>query len=140
VALDSGEMSYATFNYETAVTAINTIIDSSDTPISKVSKLQELLGDTALPQYLVEFIKANVTDSNIQIMMHKPLSIAGMKDADQAVISRKKGFMGGANFTGHPEVAHHVRVHYNAKGIGRVFYKYVAGVVFLKNVKAAVAS
>jgi len=93
-----------------------------------------------LPQYLIEFIKANVAEPNVQIMIHPSLSIAGMKDADQVAISRKKGFMGGANFTGHPEVAHHIRVHYNAKGIGRVFYKYVAGVVFLKNIKTAVAS
>jgi hypothetical protein len=138
VALDSGEMSYATFDYNASTPAIEAIIESGDTPIAKISKLQGLLGDAALPQYLVEFIKTNVTDSN-QIMIHEPLSIAGTKDADQAAISRKKGFMGGANFTKHTEVAHHIRVHYNAKGVGRVFYKYVAGVVFLKNVKAATA-
>lgn len=140
VALDSGEMSYATFDYGATSAAINAIIESQSNPVSKISKLQQLLGDAALPQYLMEFIKANVTQPNVQIMIHPPLSIAGMKDADQVAISRRKGFMGGANFTGHPEVAHHIRVHYNAKGKGRVFYKYVAGVVFLKNVKTAAAT
>jgi hypothetical protein len=140
VALDSGEMSYASFGYSASAPAINAIIESNSDPISKITDLQKLLGDVALPQYLIEFIKANVADPNVQIMIHQSLSIAGMKDADQVAISRKKGFMGGANFTGHPEVAHHIRVHYNAKGIGRVFYKYVAGVVFLKNIKTAVAS
>jgi hypothetical protein len=139
VALDSGEMSYAAFDYNATATAINTIIESSGIPISKISELQDLLGDAALPHYLIEFIKANVTDANAQIMLHQPLSIANTKDADQVAISRKKGFMGGAAYTDHPEIAHHIRVHYNAKGIGKVFYKYVAGVVFLKNVKAATA-
>jgi hypothetical protein len=140
VALDSGEMSYASFNYNASASAIDAIIDGKGDPCSKISELQQLVGDASLPQYLIEFIKANVTNAEAQIMIHRPLSIAQMKDADQVAISRKKGFMGGANFTGHPEVGHHIRVHYNAKGTGRVFYKYVAGVVFLKNVKTAVAS
>src|SRR5262249_16856349 len=53
VALDSGEMSYAAFDYNASASAINTIIESSDTPIDRIGSLQTLLGDAASPQYLV---------------------------------------------------------------------------------------
>ncbi|PYP90121.1 MAG: DNA helicase [Candidatus Angelobacter sp. Gp1-AA117] len=139
VTLDSGEMSYALFDYDALADSLNKITESNGDQISRISELRKLLGDSALPQYLFDFIAANVTDAKSQIMIHRSLSIAAMKDADQTKISRKKGFMGGANFTGHPEVAHHIRIHHNSRGRGRVFYKYVAGIMFLKNIKEELA-
>jgi hypothetical protein len=46
-----------------------------------------------------------------------------MKDADRAQISRKKGFIGAANFTGHPEMA----IHYKARAREEYFIKLPAG-------------
>lgn len=137
VSLDSGEMSFSLFDYEKEKNKIEAIIAGKDSVLGKISKLHKLLGEEVLPEYLIDFMKTSVGPEELEIMLHSSFSIVGSKkDTDQQNITRKKGFLGGANFTNNPSISHHVRILFNASGKGRVFYKYTAGINFLKNLKA----
>lgn len=135
VSLDSGEMSYGIFNFESVKADVAAILASGDNNLAKLKKLQLVLGEDHFPGFLISYIQEFCPGGDDAIMIHEPFSIAGSGDADQENISRKKGFMGGAAFTGKPNVAHHLRILFNAAGNARLFYKYNGRISFLKNLK-----
>jgi hypothetical protein len=135
VFMDAGEMSYTFFDYDAVATGVENILSSTGTNLSKLEALHAVLGDDAFPPYVLSYIKEFSPAGDSSIMLHASHSIANMHDADQENISRKKGFMGGAAFTKNPQVAHHLRISYNAQNRARLFYKYSGSIKFLRNLK-----
>lgn len=136
VSLDSGEMSFRIFDYGHVETSVAYILAASDdNNITKLQKLQVLLGEDNFPEFLLAYIQEFSPKGDASIMLHESYSIAGSSDADQTNISRKKGFMGGAAFTKNPDVTHHFRILFNSNKQARLFYKYNGKITFLKNLK-----
>ncbi len=135
VSIDAGEMSYGIFDYNGVKTDAEGIVSSEDSNISKLEKLQSLLGEENFPAYVLSYIREFSPQGDNSITLHSSHSIANMHDADQQNISRKRGFMGGANFSKNSPVAHHLRISHNAIGQARLFYKYNGSIKFLKNFK-----
>lgn len=139
VVIDSGEMSFAIFEYDSK--EIAEIIKNASTPIQKIKALSELLGKEKLPPYLITFIESFCPDGHESVVVHEPLSIAGYTDkkgeVDKAAITRKRGFMGNdqLKLKNYPKAIHHLRIIYNQNGRARVFYKYQGSIRFLKTNK-----
>jgi len=138
VGIDSGEMSYGIFDYNSVKEQVEAIIESNDhTNLEKLNKFHEILGDDHFPAYVLSFIQEFMPGDS-SIMIHPSHSIAGSeKGTDQHNISRQKGFMGGKNFTDNKHIPHHLRISFNAEGNARLFYKYSGAIKFLKNLKTA---
>lgn len=136
VSLDSGEMSFRIFDYGNLADQIEEILGSEIcNSLTKLEKLQYLLGNDIFPEFLLSYIKEFHSNNDASIMIHTPFSIAGSSDADKVNIRRKKGFLGGAAFTKNPDVAHHLRILFNGDKKARLFYKYSGKITFLKNLK-----
>lgn len=136
VVLDKGEMSFGIFEYSAALEAIVTKNQSS---VETLNKLRQAIGDAALPPFLIEYIKATSLDGPESLAIHPSSSIAGITDADQASISRKKGFIGKSQLESarFPKAVHHIKIFYNDAGKAKVFYKFKGSLQFVQNLKAA---
>lgn len=134
VSLDSGEMSFEIFDYKPY---IEEVIQGSDSNIQKLNKLASLLGDDAVPSFLLEYIKHFSFDQDDTIAIHASKSIAGMKDANQEKIERARSFMSTTDLqlNIYPNAVHHIKIHYNADNRARLFYKYNGNIKFIKNLK-----
>ncbi len=134
VDLDKGEMGFEMFDYDPS---IEDIIHSKDNSFEKLKRLRSVLGDNKLPQYVVDYI-ISFSPSNYQsIAIHNSKGISGYQDADQVKIERKKSFMGKSDLeeNKYPHAVHHLKIYFNDKRKGRVFYKYAGDIRFLKNLK-----
>jgi hypothetical protein len=73
------------------------------------------------------------------IALHPSSSIATRKDegTNQQKIERSKGFMGASELqkTKFLHAIHHLKIFFNAKQRGRVFYKFEGSLQFIKNLK-----
>lgn len=121
---NAGEMRFAIFTYNNR--EIDDIIKTENAPLSKLEKLQNLIGNDALPEYLINFIK-NYSGNQNEILIHPSSSIAGWRDADKQNIDRAKGFMGKGDIQKdrYPHVKHHIKIYfYETKA--RLCYKYVS--------------
>lgn len=135
VDVDAGEMGFRAFDYDSIAGRADDVLSIDTSNLEKLAQLQRLLGDDHFPPHVLSYIRSFSNGVDGAIMLHKANAIAGMSDADQESITRRKGFMGGAAFTGNPQVMHHLRILYNASGKGRLFYKYTGKVKFLRNLK-----
>jgi hypothetical protein len=129
--MDSGEMSFELFEYNEA--QINDILQGVGTSESKLDSIASVLGEPKLPKYLRDFIENFSRGGTGSLAIHPSRTIANYKDADQARIERKRGFIGSFDLTKFPNAIHHIIVLYNATGRARVFYKYTGNIKFLKN-------
>jgi hypothetical protein len=138
VSLDSGEMSFRIFDYGSKEQQIAAALAGREPNLTKLKKLRAILGEDTFPEYLLSYIQEFNPRGDASIMIHEANSIEGSKEGtDQNNISRKKGFMGGAAFTGNPNIAHHFRILFNQEKKARLFYKYSGKITFLKNLKDA---
>ncbi len=92
----------------------------------------------ALPPYLVQYLKTALREAPGTLAIHTSSSIEGYTtSADQAEISRTKGFVGNPQLESvkFPNAIHHVKIFHNGQGKARVFYKNQGGVQFIQNLK-----
>jgi hypothetical protein len=127
VDVESGEMSFARFNYDAA--AVEKVCSDESLPArERLIALQALVGKDALPEYLATFILSLCPDGDASIAIHDPSGIAGRKDKtiNHEQIRRVRGFIGTPQLErgAYPKAVHHLKVFFNGTGKARVFYKY----------------
>jgi hypothetical protein len=131
VDLDRGEMSFGLFDYTDKV---QKLLTSSKPDKDKLPQLAALLGDKAMPGYLVRYIERTSIGSTSPLHVHAPLDMSGYKDADATMIVRSKGFIGTTQLNKAPtSTVHHIFVIHNGAGKARLIYKFVGTIKFLKN-------
>jgi len=124
VTLDKGEMAFKAFDWDPS---IDTIIKGNPAGVVTLSKLQEVVGSEALPQFLIDYIQTIEPNGPGSLAIHTSFNIDNYKDADKTEITRAKGFIGKSDLEGHrfPIAAHHVKIYRSATtGKARVFYKF----------------
>lgn len=134
VTMDKGEMAFEIFDYnEKAIS--NIVKNAKITSYDKMIELRNLLGDTKLPSYLVDYIKNFSPRGPDSLAIHPSRDMSGYGDADKDKIERTKGFIGQSDLeeAKYPLAVHHLKVFHNGRGQARVFYKYFGGIKFLKN-------
>lgn len=132
VSLDRGEMSFGLFNYDSG---LKELTDAGGDPIEKLKAIQRRVGAKALPDYLIRYVQETSRPGDNSIAIHEPTSMANYEDADKEKIERKKGFFGKSQRTKFPNAIHHFAVFHNGKGRGRLIYKFVGSINFIKNLK-----
>ena len=137
VSLDKGEMSFRLFEYKVNLEAL---VQSARTPIQKLRALQGRIGKEALPDYLICHVERTSPSGVKSVVVHGSTSIAGYKDTDgvnKQKIERARGFFGAPQMQKDkfPDAVHHFKIFYNARGKGRLFYKFDGNIKFLKNLK-----
>jgi late competence protein required for DNA uptake (superfamily II DNA/RNA helicase) len=133
VTLDKGEMSFEKFSF---TSSLDTIIKEGPTSVETLKKLQGKIGEGALPNFLIEFIRAAQVAAPGTLAIHQSSSIEGYgNSADKQAIYRKKGFMGDPQLEAakFPKAVHHLKIFHNGAGKARVFYKVAGGVQFIEN-------
>jgi len=136
VVLDKGEMSFGIFDY---TPDLDSIVMPQQSSAETLAKLRAKIGNKALPQFLIDYIKAASPEGIVSLAIHTASSIAGSKDADQATISRDKGFMGKSQLetAKFPDAVHHVKIFYNKKNKAKLVYKFQGSLQFVQNLKGA---
>ena len=143
VALDSGEMSWDLFEYDPS---IDELIDTvGDIPMAGLQQLMDLVGEDALPGYVLSFVREFSLDPS-SVVIHNTTTLGseyGTSD-ERNRVRRTKGFIATHDLekSRFPAAVHHFKIFKNAEGKGRVFYKYTpeAGSIrFLKNRPKGVA-
>ena len=119
-------MSWQLFDYDEG--SLLSLINEATGPVEKLKALRVLLGDAALPQYLLDFIQGFLPNGNRSIAIHHPYSIENYSagpEMNKELIIRRRGFMGHRelNAINFPEAVHHIRVFHNGQGRARVFYR-----------------
>lgn len=131
VTLDKGEMSFGAYDF---APEIDTTIDAAPTSLGTAEKIQGLLGDEAFPPFLLQYLKARAKTAG-SLAIHPSASIVKMHSADQATISRRRGFIGNTQMqlNKYPNALHHIKIFYNAAGKAKLFYKYRGSIHFTQN-------
>ncbi|CCV09081.1 conserved hypothetical protein [Mesorhizobium metallidurans STM 2683] len=133
VALDKGEMSFGMFDY---AVELDQIVLGDPSSIVTLDALRAKLGNDALPQFLIDYIKAVMAGGGGTLAIHTASTIANYgSTANHAAISRDKGFMGKSQLEPKkfPTAVHHVKIFYNANGRAKLFYKYKGSLQFIQN-------
>ena len=134
VSLDKGEMSFALFSYGPHV---EDVVKGAQSAREKLNGLQDAVGKTALPDYLLRYVDRTSTIPHA-VAVHESSSIDGYTDADgldKEKIERTKGFFGKSQRDTFPNAIHHFKIFYNAKGNARLIYRFDGNISFIKNLK-----
>jgi hypothetical protein len=131
VALDKGEMSFGMFDYSSD---LDTIVLEGQKSIETLKKLGDRIGKDALPEFVLEYVKAMSANAEDPIAIHTATPIAGQITADQATISRRKGFLGNPQLEPNkfPKAVYHFKIFYNGAGKARLYLKFKS-VQFIEN-------
>lgn len=140
VDLNRGEMSFPLFDLDDGHRAsVDALSDSNiATNVEKIERLAMIVGEVAFPQYVRKYIARVLPNGDESIVVHRCSPIKGYADGpdiDKDKITRKKGFFGKSQMEKdkYPRAVHHLRVFHNEKGKGRLFYKFVGSIQFIKN-------
>lgn len=133
VSLDSGEMSFPIFSYSADV---ETIMTESNDALAGLRKLQEKIGNDALPDYLLRYVQRMLPKGPESIALHPSSTVERMEDADPENITRKKGLFGQFRRKG-PDALHHFKVFFNSQDKARLIYRFDGKITFVKNEKNA---
>ncbi|WP_374949581.1 Z1 domain-containing protein [Mucilaginibacter sp.] len=137
VVVDSGEMSFALFDFSPNGEVDELIADSIKS-LEKLKSMSKLLGPEIIPSYIISFIESFMPAGDDSLAIHKSKTIASYTDKpnelDKATITRSRGFIGKREMevVKFPSAIHHINVLYNGDGKARVFYKYKGNIRFLK--------
>jgi hypothetical protein len=109
------------------------------TSINTLNELRHKVGNDALPQFLIDYIKAAPGNVAASLAIHTASSIEGSSDANKVAISREKGLMGRSQLEPKkfPDAVHHVKVFHNGAGKAKVFYKFQGNIQFIQNLQGA---
>ena len=137
VDVDRGEMAFRLFDFDTRYDAIAM---AKDKVTKKLEELAALLGSSAFPGYLKEFMVRTSPDPEMDIAIHTASSISGYAEQDgldKSRIERRRGFMGTNQLEKerYPNAVHHIKVFSNDEGRGRLFYKFEGSIQFIKNAR-----
>jgi len=138
VSMNDGEMGFEIFEYNKEINSkILEAYNNEDSGIGTLKDLNKLIGNNKLPNYLIKYVENILPDGKKSIAIHKSSSIKNWKDADQEKIERAKKFMGTNELEERkfPEAIHHFKIMYNDRGKARLYYKFVGGIKFIKNMK-----
>ena len=128
VDFEGGEMSFGLFDFDE---------DAHDALMSRKNRnsqqmlaaLRKHFSDSEFPDYLYEYLKHDLENSNTKISFHRA-SVFGTGSSnytDEEVdnIRRKKGIFANNEFarSESPDAKHHLKFFYNKKGKARLFYK-----------------
>ncbi|PKP77625.1 MAG: DNA helicase [Alphaproteobacteria bacterium HGW-Alphaproteobacteria-3] len=133
VQFDKGEMLFALFKFDPFLDQIAD--DKKMRPLDKLKEIQKLVGEAAVPEYLLDYVSRIAPTGTDSIALHASQSIANYKDADQVHIDRVKGFMGTNQLKKFPKAVHHFQIFRNARGDARLLYKFQGSLQFIKNLK-----
>ena len=139
VALDSGEMSWEKFTYDSDV---DSIVEGPGAPSERLQALAKLVGDAALPAHVLAFIESfNLGPKSIAIHKTTALSSKYGTEEERREIRRRRGFIStnALEKDRFPDAIHHLKVFKNEADQARVFYKYtpeMGSIRFLKNLKS----
>lgn len=143
VALDSGEMSWDLFDYDSRLDAIT---GSSRQAINeRLKEISEIVGENGFPPYVLKFINEFKPYGDSSIAIHKTTPIGSdYTSADINQIIRSRGFISTGNLEKdkYPKAIHHIKIFRNPANRARVFYKYTpesGNIRFIKNLKDKVA-
>jgi len=136
VAMDSGEMSFEIFDYDSSIEKLvaNTELESFD----KLKKMRAKLGDARLPDYLINFIETFSADGKNSLAIHKSTNISNRSDVDKGNIKRRKGLIGNSELERdkYPHAIHHIKIFYNQSSAkARIFYRHVGNIKYIKNLR-----
>ncbi len=137
VDFNRGEMSFSLFEHND-FSALDSLIDSAPQSIDTLVALSEATGG-AVPEYLIEYLRAEVSRSVESLAIHKSTSIARQRSGtDHEHIRRVKGFIGKSQLeeSRFPLAVHHIKIFHNGQGKARVFYKNTGSAQFLQNQRA----
>jgi len=136
VSLDRGEMSFRLFEYDRQLEEL--IAKRNTSPTEKLRAIQHLIGENALPDYVIRYVEAASPNGGEAIAVHQPYSIANYRDKeglDKDKIERRKGFFGKSQRQKFPNAIHHFAIFHNERGTARMLYKFVGNITFIKNLK-----
>lgn len=134
VDLNKGEMSFQIFDCPD-IPKLDAIVAGDQKSVGTLKTLAATVGE-ALPGFLIDYIEAALKDAPGSLAIHMATSIANYKESNVVdTISRRRGFIGNPQLEPgkFPNAIHHVKVFFNGKGKGRVFYKNLGGVQFVQN-------
>lgn len=134
VQLDKGEMAFGLFDYNEEIASFT---ENSYSSIEKLKELQKIVGEKALPSFLIDFIETSIEADLGILAIHKPSSISNYSEAegiDKDMIVRKKGFLGSNQLKSIPGSLH-IKILYNENNKARVFFKFTDGVSVIQNNK-----
>lgn len=137
VDLNKGEMSFQMFDCSD-LDMLDDIVTADPKSLKTLEKLATKVGE-ALPAFVIEYLRAALNVTSGTLAIHTSNSIEGYKkSADQAEISRTKGFIGNPQLEMRkfPDAIHHVKIFHNGQGKARVFYKNQGGIQFVQNLKS----
>ncbi|MBD8066984.1 DNA helicase [Devosia sp. PTR5] len=120
VQVEKGEMSFLLFDWDPA---LDVIASAAPHAIDTLKKMQAIVGETALPTYLIEYLSR--FDGKDKLAIHTSLPIAGYGPEILDPIARRQGFLGGNSLQPKlfPKAEHHVRIVRNPSNKARVFFK-----------------
>lgn len=141
VSLDRGEMAFGLFEFDPK---LDQLILAAPTAAATLDALRAQLGNQALPQFLIDYIRATQTaGSGGDLAIHVASSIAKYGiSANHEAISRGKGFMGTTQLElgKFPTAVHHVKIFFNSANRGRLFYKNTGSLQFVQNLGTSLAA
>ena len=141
VSVAAGEMSFRIFDYNNDIAEL---IRESGSSVETLRKIHELVGDEAMPPFVISYIDRVGRAQAGTLAIHAPRRVfnyAGQFPTDYENITRagNKGFFGSAQLR-HPDVPapiHHINILWNDAGKARIFYKYVGSLNFVQNLRWA---
>jgi hypothetical protein len=132
-------MAFGIFDY---TSELDKIVLADQLSLATLQALREKIGNDALPGFLIDYINAVTAAGGGMLAIHTASSIARYRtSANQAAISRKKGFMGKSQLElqKFPTAVHHVKIFYNGENRAKLFYKNTNNLQFIQNLGASVA-
>lgn len=132
VAMDSGEMCYDMFDYQTQIDDI--VNNSSKDSLERLKEISSILGDDRLPAYLIEFIKCFLPSGLRSIAIHHT-RLVGKETSYHDTLERPRGFFGKQDTDRFPEAHHHIMIHQNTYGKARVVYNYTGHIKTIKRIQ-----
>jgi hypothetical protein len=133
VDLDRGEMSFAIFDFEPK---LDEIAQSELPPSEIVNQLAGILGDSAFPRYLQEFILHSPSKGKAALKMFPSAGVfPSMTEQEKTDIQRRQGFLTIREADKQGNTVHFLRIFRNDIGKARLFYKFDGSVQFIKNLK-----
>lgn len=128
VDFEGGEMSFGLFDYdEDTYDALMSRKDRNN--LQMLDALRNHFSDSDFPDYLYEYLKHDLKNSNTNISFHRAscFGTASSNYTNEEIdnIRRKKGIFANNEFarSEKPDAKHHLKIFYNKKGKARLFYK-----------------
>jgi hypothetical protein len=144
VALDSGEMSWDLFEYDSKLDQITDNVSQNSQETLRI--VSEIVGENGFPPYVLQFIDEFSPYGDSSIAIHKTTTLGSdYASADTEKIIRTRGFIstGDLEKDRYPKAIHHIKIFRNQANKARVFYKYtpeIGNIRFIKNMRTNVTA